>query len=182
MSSRFPGRLPDTLRCTIFSPCAVLGTPVAFETDCLAFQRILVVEPDGRLRARLRRAVAGLAEIDTDAGAPTARDLLLVNPYDWLVTNIRLDAYNGLHLAYLAASAGRHVRTLVYGERSDVSLAREAQHIGAFFEARVCIHHALPRYLTGALPPIDRRDPGHADRRTAFRGGRRSSDIRIVAH
>jgi hypothetical protein len=96
--------------------------------------------------------------------------------YDWLVCNLRLDAYNGLHLVHLAAAAGLPTKSLVYGERRDVSLAREAQRIGAFYESRDHLPHALLAYVQGQLPRTDRRDPIAADRRSFFRGGRRAAD------
>jgi hypothetical protein len=148
----------------------------------LSVIRALIVEPDGLLRAQLKRAVAGLAHVDADAAAPTARAHLLSRPYDWLITNIRLDAYNGLHLAYLAAAGGRPQHILVYGDMPDLSLAREAQQLGAFFECRDGIVLTLGSYLRGDLPARDRRDPSRRDRRTLFRGGRRSADFSGVMH
>ena len=139
--------------------------------------RLLLVEPDVRLRTRLRGVAAPHALIDADAAAPAARTRLLTGGYDWLVTNIRLEAYNGLHLAYLANLTARPIRILVYGDRADLPLAREAQTIGAFFEPRTCIADSLPGYLSTELPPSDRRAAYRPDRRTSFRGGRRSGDL-----
>lgn len=138
--------------------------------------RLLLVEPDAHLRSRLRGAAATHAVIDADAAAPAARARLLAGRYDWLVTNIRLEAYNGLHLAYLANLTARPIRILVYGDRADLPLAREAQRLGAFFEPRACIAEALPRYLCTELPTSDRRAASRPDRRTIFRGGRRRGD------
>jgi DNA-binding NtrC family response regulator len=148
----------------------------------LTSKRVLLVEPDAAFRMQLRRAASRLAYVDADPGAPIARTHLLAKPYDWLVTNIRLEAYNGLHLLYLAHAAGVRLAVLVYGDIVDVALAREAQQLGAFFESRDCVALTLATYLRGELPARDRRDPGHRGRRTIFRGGRRCSDIRIVAH
>ena len=41
---------------------------------------------------------------------------MIAMPYDWLITNIRLQAYNGLHLAYLAKMTHRPINILVYGD------------------------------------------------------------------
>jgi hypothetical protein len=68
---------------------------------------------------------------------------LLSHPYDWVVTNIRLAAYNGLHLMHLAAAARLRGRFVVYADQQDVLLAREAQRAGAFYEARDQVHRAL---------------------------------------
>jgi len=38
----------------------------------------------------------------------------------------------------------------------------------------------LAAYLGSDLPPVDRRDPAVPDRRTPFRGGRRSWDRQLA--
>ena len=138
--------------------------------------RILLVESEGRLRSQLQQLTRQLGVIDTDSGVPTARARLLQNRYDWLITNIRLEAYNGLQLAYLAHVAGKPIRILIYGEEADLTLAREAQRLGAFFESRALITRTVNSYLTGALPAADRRNPAQRDRRAPVRGGRRAYD------
>ncbi len=139
-----------------------------------------MVEPEPALRLQLHDAAADLGVIDTDCGMPTARNRLLTTPYTWLVTNIRLDAYNGLHLAYLARMAGGPISILVYGDDEDLVLAREAQELGAFYESRAVVSRSLAGYLTTPLPPKDRRDVGTHDRRGVSRGGRRRSDARLA--
>jgi hypothetical protein len=71
---------------------------------------------------------------------------------------------------------------LVYGETMDLALAREAQRLGAFYEPRTRIHQTLAGYLTRQLPPADRRNAAQGDRRAIFRGGRRSTESRLIAH
>ena len=139
-------------------------------------QRVLLAEPDGALRARLRKAVRERAQVDAESDFLSARTHLLSKPYDWLVTNLRLDAYNGLHLVYLAGAAKLPARFLVYDDRKDVELAREAQRAGAFFEPRHRVHLALAAYLRGTLPAQDRRNPAMPDRRAIPRGSRRCTD------
>jgi DNA-binding NtrC family response regulator len=139
-------------------------------------QRVLLAEPDGALRARLRKAVRERAQIHAERDFISARTHLLSKPYDWLVTNLRLDAYNGLHLVYLAGAAKLSARFLVYADRPDVDLAREAQRAGAFVESRQRVHLALAAYLRGELPAKDRRNPAVADRRAISRGSRRCTD------
>ena len=139
-------------------------------------QRVLIAEPDGALRARLRKAVRERAQIDAESDFLSARTHLLSKPYDWLVTNLRLDAYNGLHLVYLAGAAKLSARFLVYADRGELEMAREAQRAGAFFESRQRVHVALAAYLRGTLPPMDRRNPAMPDRRAISRGSRRCTD------
>jgi len=139
-------------------------------------ERVLLVEPDTVRRAHLRDAVRAVADIDGDADFLIARTHLISKPYNWLFTNVRLGAYNGLHLVQLAGTARRPVRSIVYDDQRDVWLAREAQRVGAFYESGERVDRALPAYLRGALPLQDRRDPAEPDRRIAFRGGRRCTD------
>ena len=145
----------------------------------MPFNRVLLVEPETVLRLQMRNAADRLAAVDIETGVPTARLRLRAAPYDWLVTNIRLQAYNGLHLAYLARMSNRPIRILVYGEGDDLLLAREAQQLGAFYESRKSVVSSLAGYLTGPLPPTDRRDVAIQDRRSMFRGGRRSADATL---
>jgi hypothetical protein len=140
-------------------------------------ERVLLVEPDSVRRAHLRDAIRAVADIDGDADFLIARTHLISKPYHWLFTNIRLGAYNGLHLVQLAGAARRPVRSLVYEDQRDVWLAREAQRVGAFYESGDRVDRAMPAYLRGALPPQDRRNPAEPDRRRiAVRGGRRCTD------
>ena len=45
----------------------------------------------------------------SEAGMPAPGSRVIAMPYDWLITNIRLQAYNGLHLAYLARMSQRPI-------------------------------------------------------------------------
>jgi DNA-binding NtrC family response regulator len=149
--------------------------PRPFRTGWASSGRVLLVEPDAAWRAHLRDTVREVADLDGDADFLAARTHLFSKPYDWVVTNIRLGAYNGLHLVHLAGIS-RPIRFLVYADRRDLWLAREAQRAGAFYEHRDRVDRALPAYLRSALPPQDRRNPAEPDRRAAKRGSRRCAD------
>ena len=155
----------------------LLGTCLAPPSGTVLLHRVLIVEPETILRLQLRNVAADIAAIDAEAGMPAARQRVIAMPYDWLITNIRLQAYNGLHLAYLARMSHRPINILVYGDDSDLLLAREAQGLGAFYESRTSILNSLAGYLASPLPPNDRRNAAVHDRRTMFRGGRRSADV-----
>jgi len=143
--------------------------------------RVLLVEPDGTALAILRNAGSYAADIDGCPDFLSARPHAISGEYQFLVTNLRLDAYNGLHLVYLTLSAHPATRCIVYTDRRDVFLAREVQEAGAFYEIRDRLTYALDGYLRSELPPIDRRNPAASDRRGAFRGGRRASDLPLLA-
>ena len=111
-----------------------------------------------------------------------AREVLSARRPRVIVSNVRLGAYNGIQLAYLAKLADPSASIVVYGSDSDLGLAHDAQEACAFFERERFIPYALTSYLAAAslLPARDRRDPRRPDRRAVFRGGRRATDLAIL--
>ncbi len=142
----------------------------------MSVKHLLIVEPDGTFLAVLENTVGMYAQVDSATGFSEGRARLLALPPDLLVTNLRLGAFNGLHLVYLLASLHRTARAVVYASRIDVAFAREVQRAGAFGELQWQLPYVLPTYLTADLPPVDRRDTLRRDRRALYRGGRRASD------
>ena len=141
-------------------------------------KEILLVDPDPNgLRAvqAALRFMVGVAGVEAYTEFRAARTRLLTEPPDLLITNLRLRAYNGLHLVHL--TTGTPTRCLVYSTHDDLMLAREVQATGAFFEPRFRLPLVLQSYVSATLPRRDRRDLAASDRRSSFRGGRRSSDV-----
>jgi hypothetical protein len=97
-----------------------------------------------------------------------------------VVSNLRLGAFNGLHLTY-AASANSPARCIIYTDAREPALAQDVRRAGAFYEVTDRLPVTLTAYLTGDLPPADRRDPALPDRRVPFRGGRRSWDRQLFS-
>jgi len=141
--------------------------------------RILLVEADDVARGILEAAAASLAQVEGHRRFETARARLLRAPFDFLVTNLRLGTYNGLHLVYLSSSGHGGPRSIVYSDEHDAGLAREVQRAGAFYEVGTRLPVTLAGYVRGTLPDQDRREPAIADRRRPFRGGRRSWDLHL---
>jgi len=151
-----------------------LGTPPI--SAARESKEILLVDPDPDGLRALHSALRPLADVEACSEFRAARTRLLgPQPPDLLVTNIRLEAYNGLHLVLLAA--GTHTRCIVYSTFDDLVLAREVQAAGAFYERAKRLPQTLPAYVNAMLPRHDRRDPTVLDRRLVFRGGRRSTDL-----
>jgi CheY-like chemotaxis protein len=145
-------------------------------------RHILIVEPDAAFRELLQRVASDLVSTDSVGDFQSAYARLSTSAPDLLVANLRLNAnVEGLHLAYVVASAGYATRTLVYSERVELWVTRELQRAGAFYENQSRIVYALPSYVEADLPVLDRRTAGASDRRAAFRGGRRSSDVPIAS-
>jgi hypothetical protein len=139
--------------------------------------RILLVEVHDVARSRLEAAAASLAHVESHRCFETARARLFRAPFDLLVTNVRLGAYNGLHLVYLSSSVQGAPRCIVYSDVRDSGLAREVQRAGAFYEVGSQLPVTLSAYVIGTLPDRDRRDPIIPDRRNGSRGGRRCWDL-----
>lgn len=137
-------------------------------------RQILVVDPDPQALHAVQDALQFLAGVEGCADFRAARARLVTRPPDLLITNLRLEQYNGLHLVCL--TAGTQTRSIVYSTHHDLVLAREAQNIGAFYERTERLTRALASYVHAALPVRDRRNLIVLDRRSVPRGGRRCSD------
>ncbi|MCM3880114.1 MAG: hypothetical protein ND807_08405 [Vicinamibacterales bacterium] len=134
----------------------------------------LIVEPNAATSLVVQRALTPAADIVAATGFQQARDYLREQPPDWLITNLRLGAYNGLHLVLIAPAA---TRSVVYSTADlDPVLALEAQRRGAFYESGARLPGALPAYVGASLPAQDRRSVLRFDRRAISRGGRRAAD------
>ena len=105
-----------------------------------------------------------------------ARHELYVCRPEVLVANVRLGAFNGIHLAYLAKINKPDTRAMIYGDE-DRLLAGEVQSAGAFWVRTSQVHFALGAFLQASLPARDRRDYNIIDRRQLYRGGRRTTDL-----
>jgi DNA-binding NtrC family response regulator len=144
-------------------------------------ERILLVEVDDVARGRLEAAAASLGHVESHGRFENARARLFSERFDLLVTNVRLGAYNGLHLVYLTSHEQGAPRAIVYSEKRDLGLAREVQQAGAFYEVGTCLPVTLGAYVKGELPDHDRRDPATPDRRRRAGpgGGRRCWDMHL---
>jgi DNA-binding NtrC family response regulator len=141
--------------------------------------QILLVEPHEASRASLHALACGFGNVESFATFEEARARLASAPVDFLVTNVRLGAYNGLHLVYLSrlTDHAEAPRAIVYDDGLDVGLAREAQRAGAFYEDASSLPASLAAYIGGALPGRDRRDPADLTAVRRLRDLRRRSDV-----
>jgi hypothetical protein len=72
----------------------------------MAYKHVLLVDPDVETLQRLKAAWQPIASVVAYSDFPIARRQLLETWPDFLVTNLRLGVYNGLHLVYLAVTKG----------------------------------------------------------------------------
>ena len=135
---------------------------------------ILIVEPEPHRLLAAQVAVQSIADVEACSDFHVARARLIARPPDLLVTNLRLERFNGLHLVYVAA--GTATRCIVYAAHHDPLLAREAIAAGAFYELADRLPRVLPSYVNAILPARDRRSLSNVAR-SSVPGGRRCTDI-----
>ena len=138
---------------------------------------VLIVEPDAFISRRLKEACGVSTRVTTCPDFPSGRERLMVDQPNFLVTNLRLNEFNGLHLLFLSHTDDRITHSIIHTSRPDFSLIAEAQKLGALFEWTERLPYALHQYLHSRWPNADRRNPHRIDRRRTFRGGRRSPDV-----
>jgi hypothetical protein len=150
-------------------------TPASAPRVARELRDVLIVDPDPWALLAAQRAVEPVAEVETCTEFRIARARIVAKPPDLLVTNLRLEKFNGLHLVYLML--GTPTRSIVYAKHYDVVLAQEALAAGAFYERADRLPRVLAAYVQTMLPPRDRRSLSVFDRRSIPRGGRRCVDI-----
>jgi DNA-binding NtrC family response regulator len=139
-------------------------------------RRALLVDSDAARLELLHGEISPAVQVVPCSSFQTARNQLLTQPPEFLISHVQLGAYNGLHLVYIAVGLGLDIRCLLHDDPIDIHLAFEAKMVGAFYEVTSRLLYSLHAYLQAPLPDRDRRDVRGADRRILFRGGRRSSD------
>ena len=137
---------------------------------------MLIVEPSPIVGNQLRAVSVTVARTALCRDFDGGRDALYSFHPHVLITNLRLEDYNGLHLVLLSRMLEQPPRCLVHTDRPDFLLANEALSMGAFFERTERLAYGLVRFLEAELPPEDRRNPIQPDRRKVYRGGRRAGD------
>src|SRR5712691_827929 len=129
-----------------------LGTPLI--TAAREVKRILLVDSDLEGLRTVQAALGQVADVEAYSDFATARARLREQPPDLLVTNLRLQAFNGLHLIYL--TMGMPTRSIAYTKYHDIGLARDVQAAGAFYEHESRLPLALTGYVNAVLPAKDR--------------------------
>jgi len=138
---------------------------------------VLLVDPTRSMLLRLGDAIQSEVRVIMSDTFDGARRSLLSHAPHLLVTNLRLQAHNGLHLVYLAAAAGFPTRAVVYADPHDAGLFRDAQAAGAFYERPDTLLPALDAYIRATLPQRDRRGINRVSRRGSMRAASRASDL-----
>lgn len=142
---------------------------------------VLIVEPDAQRLTRLHRCIDDSTSVVACSTFKEARSALHTYAPMLLITNLRLEGYNGLHLVLLTAQFG--TRSVVYIRNSiDRGIASEIRRFGAFYETEAHLLRSLHAYVHGCLPIRDRRETPGSSRRAFSRGGRRAADDVLSPH
>ena len=89
---------------------------------------------------------AGYRAVST-ASFETARHLLRTQWYDLLITDLRLAAYNGLHLVFHSRVVNPAASTIIVAAIADDSSAVEARRLGAHYVERPANPESLLRFV-----------------------------------
>jgi DNA-binding NtrC family response regulator len=143
--------------------------------------RVLIVGLDQALCGGLAEVIALRAQVHCCNSFRSALAYMDAVAQNLIVTDLRLNEYNGLHLVYRARVADSPARAIVYDKDGDLGVATEVHRAGAFFEVANRLLITLPSYIAASLPPSDRRVPTRFDRRAEPRGGRRLWDRHILS-
>lgn len=97
-------------------------------------QRVLLVDDEPGLLEAIRMAFESASrEVIACRTFEEARDKLLHEYFDCLVTDVRLGAFNGLQLAVIARDRNEEIGIVVFSGFDDPVLREEAEHLGAAY-------------------------------------------------
>jgi len=114
-----------------------------------AVKRVLIVDDDASLLEALERGLEyhGL-DVVAHGTFEAARRALRTDSFDALLTDVRLGAFNGLHLAVDARNSQPDIRIVVFSGFDDPVLRSEAEHIGALYVVKPVTAEQLTRHLS----------------------------------
>jgi len=108
-------------------------------------QRVLIVDDEPALLEAIKIAFtrAGREVVACDS-FEAARDRLLAEDFDVMLTDVRLGAFNGLQLAVIARDQDREMGIIVFSGFDDPVLRAEAAGLGASYLVKpVSAEHLL---------------------------------------
>ena len=117
--------------------------------------KILIVDDHAATREGLARLLADAGyEVLTSGDVPSAQQLLTDSPPDLLITDVRLDGYNGLHLIAMAPTP---IPAIVVTGFADRSIEADARRLGAAYLVKpvepAALRALIAEMLERAQPP-----------------------------
>jgi DNA-binding NarL/FixJ family response regulator len=117
--------------------------------------RILIVDPDPVRQRHLAEAIGTAGIVESVADFQTARARLVATSPDFLIANLRLGEYNGVHLVYHAASAHIPVRAFVYTEKHEPGFAPDIEASGASYQTFRSLRTSVVAHLMADFMTAD---------------------------
>lgn len=103
-------------------------------TNAPPYSRVLVVDDEPALLDALKIALErGHCEVTACRTFEEARQRLLGEDFDVLITDVRLGAFNGIQLAVVARDRNAATRIVVFSGYDDPVLRSEAANLGATY-------------------------------------------------
>src|SRR5215210_2672029 len=104
------------------------------ESATIQPQRVLVVDDEPSLLEAMHIAFTRAGrDVVCCRTFEEGRERLLTEPFDVMVTDVRLGAFNGLQLAVIARDKHPQMRIIVFSGFDDPVLREEADHLGASY-------------------------------------------------
>jgi DNA-binding NtrC family response regulator len=111
---------------------------------------VLVVDPSHELQLIVRDLVGSVAIVNGCSTFEEARRRLLASPPDLLVTTVRLNGHNGIHLVYIASRYHPGTRCMVHLTAKDFAMARDAEAAGAIVVRDFTLESAIESLVFGS--------------------------------
>lgn len=111
-------------------------------------KRVLIVDDDSSLLEALQRALKdGGLDVVAHTTFEGGRHAIRAEPFDAVLTDVRLGAFNGIQLAVVARDAYPDIRIIVFSGFDDPVLRGEAEHINATYLVKPVSGSQLLRLL-----------------------------------
>lgn len=112
---------------------------------------ILVVDDDLPLLDALERAFkdAGQRQVVALGNFEDAKRTLRTQPFDVLITDVRLGAFNGLQLAVIARDLYPGIQLIVFSGFDDPVLRQDAERLGARYMVKPITSRELMALIAG---------------------------------
>lgn len=113
--------------------------------------RLLIVDDDVSLLDAMHRALKeSVQRIVACNSFEVARQTLKDEPFDALITDVRLGAFNGLQLAVMARDMYPDIKLIVFSGFDDPVLRADAEQIGATYLVKPVGSMVLLKLLEGS--------------------------------
>jgi len=141
-------------------------------------RKILIVDEDRAARDQLAQLLSGKGyEMLTASDVPTAMRLLAASSPDLLITDIRLDTYNGLHIIAMAPTP---IPAIVLTSIADPVIEADARRFGAEYLVKPVSPATLLTVIAGMLDRSEQRSGFTSTRRSNRQSVMTSISVLVV--